>query len=765
MAAMTEAQAAEKEKKLGQSLLRALGEGVLGSLLATAEPFGLCAPFGIAFCSGAVPNSSGLCCLAGTLTGYLLSKGSDTGLRYCAAGLMVFSVSFVFRDTPAFEHRWFLPTAVGIITLLCGTLSFFEGYAPLPTGLRLLLETALSSASSYFFAALRKKRSLWEEWDHEALLGGLLLYGGVIMALCRVRFFHTLTVGHIPAIATVLLCAWTGGAAKGCVAGLTAGLCTVTGFTEGACLTLSCALGGLLAGMGHKKGRPAASLLFLVGYLPFLFSEKSEMHIATLCESALAMILFFSLPKKLSRLLCEKLNPPIAESGEGLLRRYGANHTRQLAKAFHELYECANISQKEWDVEDISTVYDRAAECVCAECLRKELCWHTEYLHMLSGLNDVTEIVRRRGKLSMQELPTRFRESCVHPEAFLQAVNGELRAMGYRRQLRARLDENRLAAYGQLRLLSAVLEQQATELEQDRRNDGEIEKKLLKYLRTNDYSCEVSAFHNAEGHLHILFEGENLEPLRNRAELAAELSALTQVRLCKPTGGSGGNRLLLSERETLGASVGIAAAKKQGESVSGDRGTWFKTERGELCLLISDGMGSGEDAAKEAVNTVRSLESLLRGGVKAEEALDLVNGLMLIKNGDSWAYATVDLLTVNLFSGEARFYKYGAAPSYIVTAGEVRRVRGVSLAAGILSGENENRELLLTKLVPGDLVVLCSDGVASEQSDGWLMERLKTFSENDARILAKELVDEATRQYGRCDDMTVLTLRLVGSGE
>ena len=45
--------------------------------------------------------------------------------------------------------------------------------------------------------------------------------------------------------------------------------------------------------------------------------------------------------------------------------------------------------------------------------------------------------------------------------------------------------------------------------------------------------------------------------------------------------------------------------KKEGESVSGDRGTYFKTDAGALCVILSDGMGTGEDAAGESVQRWR----------------------------------------------------------------------------------------------------------------------------------------------------------------
>lgn len=746
-----------KETEQGKKALRAGVVGLLGFALAGAEPFGVCAPFGIAFCSRAKGDGCGLCCLFGTMLGYLLSRGADRGLRYCAATLLAYSAAFVFRDTPALDKKWFLPSAVGLITLLCGSLSFFEGASPMTAILRMLMECALSAGGSALFAALRE-----EEPSKERTAGLLLLFAAVIMSLCRISLFSFYNLGHVPAILTVLLCAWAGGAMKGCVAGVVMGLCTAfTGEGSGS-LALSCALAGLLGGLVCSKERWKSVLPFTLGFLPPLLTAWSVGNALTLLEPLTAVLCFICLPQRFLRSLSQRLSPAEAGDSETLLRHYGALRVEELAHCLGELYESVSAAETEQEEEDISTVYDRAAECVCANCLRKELCWHTEYLHMLSGLNDATEVVRRRGKLSMQELPDSLRGSCVRPEAFLQAVNAELRAMSYRRQLRARLEENRKAAYSQLRVLSAVLEERSRELEQGQCCASPMELSVNRYLSANGYDSRASAFRDSYGHLRLIIEGEDAPALSEREELIGALSAASGVKLCRLKGEKGTKRILFGESELYTASVGIAAAKKQGESVSGDRGTWFKTEGGQLCLLISDGMGSGEAAAREAVSTVRSLEDLLRSGVAAEEALELLNALMLLKNGDSWAYATVDLLTLDLFTGEACFYKYGAAPSYVRLNGEVKRVRGVSLAAGILSGEDERTKPLSARLRPGDMVVLCSDGVAAEQSDGWLRERLGAFRGTDPRLLARELVEEAERQYGRCDDMTALTLRLEG---
>ena len=93
--------------------------------------------------------------------------------------------------------------------------------------------------------------------------------------------------------------------------------------------------------------------------------------------------------------------------------------------------------------------------------------------------------------------------------------------------------------------------------------------------------------------------------------------------------------------------------KKEGEPVSGDRGTYFKTEQGVLCVLLSDGMGSGEQAAKESISAVRILERFLRSGVEPATAMKILNSVMLLKSSESWGYAAIDLMCIDLFTGQA----------------------------------------------------------------------------------------------------------------
>lgn len=62
----------------------------------------------------------------------------------------------------------------------------------------------------------------------------------------------------------------------------------------------------------------------------------------------------------------------------------------------------------------------------------------------------------------------------------------------------------------------------------------------------------------------------------------------------------------------------------------------------------------------------------MRSGVSPALAMKLLNSAMLLRDGENWGYATVDLMCMNLFTGEADFYKYGAAPTYVKSGGALK---------------------------------------------------------------------------------------------
>ena len=131
-----------------------------------------------------------------------------------------------------------------------------------------------------------------------------------------------------------------------------------------------------------------------------------------------------------------------------------------------------------------------------------------------------------------------------------------------------------------------------------------------------------------------------------------------------------------TRRQTLTAVVGVAGRKKAGETVSGDACSWFKEDSGRLCLLLCDGMGSGREARKESELAIDLLEKFLKAGFSPENALKTLDQAFCLRLDEAMGFSTVDLLTLDLCSGEAALYKLGSAPSYLKQGGTVRVLRG-----------------------------------------------------------------------------------------
>jgi len=378
----------------------------------------------------------------------------------------------------------------------------------------------------------------------------------------------------------------------------------------------------------------------------------------------------------------------------------------------------------------------------------------------LSAMNDATGAMRKNGSLSVEDIPPHFRERCRDMSGFVSAVNNELRSVAYRRELTEAMSENRAIAWGQYLDMSRQLSALSSELVGLNSTDALAERRLLKYLSSIDIDADVSVYRDGGGRLRAVIESGRLTPLSSDEGYLEKLSHILGVRLCEAKENAESScRLTLLEAEPLAVSVGIAAMKKKGEKVSGDRGSYFKNDSGVLFIILSDGMGTGDSAAAISTQVVAILEKFLRSGSDPAVAMKVLNSVMLLRGSDEKGFATVDLVCIDLFSGETCFYKYGAAPSYVKSGKTVKRIKGDTLAAGLsVGGGGTAPDVVRMKLQPGCTAIIASDGV-SFGDDEWLKDLLLTDNQ-DMKALARLTVREAEKRSGASDDMTVVTVRV-----
>ena len=239
-------------------------------------------------------------------------------------------------------------------------------------------------------------------------------------------------------------------------------------------------------------------------------------------------------------------------------------------------------------------------------------------------------------------------------------------------------------------------------------------------------------------------------------------------------------RKAAEETGGIGIRVGYASAAAAG--ISGDAAASCGLPGGSRALILSDGMGKGIKAAAGSRLVVARLRKNLKAGMPVAKAIKEVNRYMICQaeaeaakqnDGDCSGiedFATADLTVIDRRSRRARFYKMGAATSFLMRQGHVRRIKGESLPVGIIP------KLRLTHisavLREGDIIIMASDGITDADRDDpeaeWLCRYLSGIDTGrlSARQIASDILREAQIRYGsrECDDLTVAAAVIVKGG-
>jgi len=289
--------------------------------------------------------------------------------------------------------------------------------------------------------------------------------------------------------------------------------------------------------------------------------------------------------------------------------------------------------------------------------------------------------------------------------------------------------------------------------------EKEAEERLNLYLQGKGLDLAGSVFRDGNGRLHLELEGSGVPELKRLPDWLDRLAAAVGKPLCELENEGSRRQLTLLEAEPLAARIGVASMRREGESVSGDKGAYFKTDSGQLYVILSDGMGSGSGAARDSSEVIALLEKFLRAGIPAENAMRLVGAALQMKNETTLASASIDLLSVNLFSGAAEIFKFGAAPTLVKTPGGVSVLKGESLSAGMRGKQENLPDRFRTRMEAGGTAVIVSDGVTGGEDVAWLAQELAAEAE-PGREFARRVLEEAGQRFGCADDMTVITVNV-----
>ena len=202
------------------------------------------------------------------------------------------------------------------------------------------------------------------------------------------------------------------------------------------------------------------------------------------------------------------------------------------------------------------------------------------------------------------------------------------------------------------------------------------------------------------------------------------------------------------------------------ETYCGDTVNIFSLGREKQYALISDGMGSGADAALSSRICAVFMEKMISAGSTCKTASKMLNGFLRNKGGGSLheCSATLDLLEADLGRGTARLYKCGAAPTYVFRAGELFKLTSRTLPLGIIKDIDSKK--LKFDLKAGDVIIMVSDGVTQGKEEcPWLYELLRKTLDAESIDRAVELIlDRAARECA-ADDISVVAVKVTSTAD
>ena len=204
---------------------------------------------------------------------------------------------------------------------------------------------------------------------------------------------------------------------------------------------------------------------------------------------------------------------------------------------------------------------------------------------------------------------------------------------------------------------------------------------------------------------------------------------------------------------------------KDGEKSNGDSYSFGKLLDGSYMSIISDGMGSGPQAGRESEAAVELIEKFTSAGFSKITAINTVNSIMTLRFSEEEKFSTIDLSSIDLYTGEIDFMKVGAVATFLKSGDNLEIIKSKSLPIGVL--DKADIDIQQMKLKNGDVIVMLSDGVLDYNDENvgrvdWIVDYLGKNNCNNPKELADGLLAEAKKLSGNRvkDDMTVLVSKV-----
>ena len=273
------------------------------------------------------------------------------------------------------------------------------------------------------------------------------------------------------------------------------------------------------------------------------------------------------------------------------------------------------------------------------------------------------------------------------------------------------------------------------------------------------YDGVIRAFGERRPYFILAAEDESGNKITS-PDLKRNIEDIAGVRLGTPEFYRRGKMALMEcpSEKSYGAECAVATIAGEREEISGDTACAFESECGFFHSLISDGMGSGQEAKETSSLVSDFMKRALEFTSEGQTVLKILNHTIRHKRRE--CSATIDLFSVDLYRGNAEFLKSGAGPSYVKRGSSIFRIKSKTAPLGLM--KNVDAEKIKVDIEPDDYIIMLSDGIAQSAEDTpWLLDLLSKPPKRNLKEYADHILSAALKNLNRTDDMTVLVTHVI----
>ncbi len=410
------------------------------------------------------------------------------------------------------------------------------------------------------------------------------------------------------------------------------------------------------------------------------------------------------------------------------------------------------------NLQDPSQIYISAADNICSGCKNNMYCWGSCYNRSADIMNKAVSGIRRGVLADENMINGHFVELCGRRRELASELNRRYAAFCSAQSAARKITEMRSMLSSQLIATERMLKKISDELCTDDSFDVEAARTAERVLSDNGIRNPAVTAININGRLTIDAYGDDT-PLFIPDSIDKKLAFALRREFDPPMLAESGSgiHITLSERSLYDAQIKAFNRNKADNKSSGDCFDCFNDGKGNVYMILSDGMGSGSRARIDSAFSCSMLTKMLKAGIDFDAAMEMLNTSLMVKSSDE-SFATLDVCRINLYTGEISLYKAGSASTFVRCGNSFAELSGSGIPFGVTFNAeySENR----FKVSFGDIIIMASDG--AEIDTEWLKKIVMRDKNADLNTIIST-IGEALRlsaEKGKEDDITVIGVKI-----